>query len=231
MNNSGPAATNTSATSRFISSLELVIIAALIYGANIGGFIPVSEVPWIVILGWLSLRLRRQGGWRGVGLRAPKNWALTIIFALLAAVFLQLAAEYVIEPTVQHVTGARPDLSEFDSLVGNLPEALITLALVWVIAAFGEELAYRGYALDRVASVLGKSTGAYIAGVILVSIAFGIGHFYQGLEGVISSTFSGLFFGALYLLSGRNLWLPILAHGFTDTIAVFLIYSGIYEIT
>ena len=32
---------------------------------------------------------------------------------------------------------------------------------------------------------------------------------------------------ALYLAAGRNLWLPILAHGFSDTIALALIYFGL----
>ena len=30
--------------------------------------------------------------------------------------------------------------------------------------------------------------------------------------------------------AGRNLWLPILAHGFSDTIAVTAIYLGLVEI-
>jgi membrane protease YdiL (CAAX protease family) len=45
--------------------------------------------------------------------------------------------------------------------------------------------------------------------------------------GAVGSTFSGLFFGTLYLASGGNLWLPILAHGFSDTIAMALIYLGL----
>jgi membrane protease YdiL (CAAX protease family) len=32
--------------------------------------------------------------------------------------------------------------------------------------------------------------------------------------------------GAAYLLSGRNLWAPILAHGIADTFAVFVVFMG-----
>ena len=63
--------------------------------------------------------------------------------------------------------------------------------------------------------------------MVIVSLLFGLGHFYQGVAGVASSTVSGLFFGVLYLKSGRNLWLPILAHGFSDTIGLALIYLGL----
>ena len=31
---------------------------------------------------------------------------------------------------------------------------------------------------------------------------------------------------SIYLLSGRNLWVPILAHGRTDTVAVVAIFMG-----
>ena len=59
-----------------------------------------------------------------------------------------------------------------------------------------------------------------------VSLLFGLGHLYQGVAGVAGSTVSGLLFGALYLASGRNPWLPVLANGFSDTIGLALIYLG-----
>jgi membrane protease YdiL (CAAX protease family) len=34
---------------------------------------------------------------------------------------------------------------------------------------------------------------------------------------------TGLLLGGLYLALGRNLWIPILTHGFSDTIALALI--------
>jgi len=52
----------------------------------------------------------------------------------------------------------------------------------------------------------------------------------QGAAGVASSTFAGLYLGGLYLATRRNLWLPILTHGFSDTIAVAVIFLGLVEI-
>jgi len=37
----------------------------------------------------------------------------------------------------------------------------------------------------------------------------------------------GLVFGAAYLLSGRNLWAAVLAHGFVDTLGIGLLYLGL----
>jgi membrane protease YdiL (CAAX protease family) len=67
---------------------------------------------------------------------------------------------------------------------------------------------------------------AYWMAMVAVSVLFGFGHYYKGPAGVIDSTVAGLILGAAYLLSGRNLWTSILAHGFIDTFAVVAVYLG-----
>jgi len=59
-----------------------------------------------------------------------------------------------------------------------------------------------------------------------VAIIFGFGHFYKGPAGILDSTYSGLVLGGVYLLSGRNLWTSILAHGLSDTFAVVVLFMG-----
>lgn len=205
---------------------ELLIAGGLVFGANILDVVPVSETPWLVGLGWLSLR-RRGLGWRHVGLRRPGRWVMTIGVALAVAVAYQLLSEFVSEPIFERLTGERPDLSDFRSLVGNLPAALGMLAIVWTLAAFGEEMAYRGYVLERAAALGRHSPAAYVVAMVAVSLLFGVGHWYQGVAGVAGSAVTGLVFGLLYLKGGRNLWCPILAHGFSDTIALAWIYLGL----
>lgn len=215
-----------SRSGRLRAALELALAAALVVGANVYEFVPISETPWLVLIGWLSLRLRGLG-WRSVGLTRPASWARTIALAILAGIALQLLSEFVTEPLIERLTGQAADLSSFQSLVGNLPATLSMLALVWTLAAFGEEMSYRGYVLERAAALGHGSKTAYLVAMLVVSALFGLGHFYQGVSGVLGSTFSGLLFGTLYLASGRNLWLPILAHGFSDTIGLVLIYLGL----
>jgi hypothetical protein len=210
---------------RMVACIELLVAAALVYSANVLKVVPVSETPWLVAIGWASLRMRGLA-WRSVGFAPPQNWGKTAGLALAAGVFLQVASEYLIEPLAQWATGQKPDLSSFQSLAGNPVESLVMLIAVWTLAAFGEEMGYRGYVLERAAALGGHTQAAYGAAVAGVALLFGLGHYYQGLAGIVGSTFSGLLFGGLYLASGKNLWMPILAHGFSDTIGLAMIYLG-----
>jgi len=207
---------------------ELLLGAAIVYAANVLKLLPINETPWLLATAWISLR-RRKTGWRTLGLRSPGSWRTTFALAVAAGVLLQLLSEYVTEPLLYRLTHERPDLSQFRSLTGNLPAAAGMLLLVWTLAAFGEEIAYRGFLLERAASTIGASIRSYALAVFATSLLFGIGHYYQGPAGVAGSVVSGLTFGALFLLSGRNLWLPILAHGISDTIGLVMIYYGFYS--
>jgi membrane protease YdiL (CAAX protease family) len=40
---------------------------------------------------------------------------------------------------------------------------------------------------------------------------------------------SGLILGSAYLLSGQNLWAPILAHGLSDTYAIVVVFLGLAD--
>jgi membrane protease YdiL (CAAX protease family) len=123
-------------------------------------------------------------------------------------------------PEPEHVS------SVIQSGAAGWRQALAGLLSVWTFASFGEELSYRGYVLTRAADVFGRSNLAYWAAMIVVSVLFGFGHYYKGPSGVLDSTYSGLVLGGALLLSGRNLWTPILAHGIADTVAVFAVFIG-----
>ena len=98
--------------------------------------------------------------------------------------------------------------------------------MVWTFAAFAEEIGYRGYLITRAADVGNRSKPAYWIAVLLVSVLFGYGHYYKGPSGIVDSGMAGLILGAAFLLSGRNLWVCILAHGFIDTFGIVALYFG-----
>lgn len=209
---------------RWISFAEVVLGALIVVGHSVYHIVP-NEVLILFVIGWISLRAR-DGGWKTVGLRKPGSWPKTILWALLAAALIVVLSDIVVGPIAEKYLGAQHASKALQTSTPNLLWALRTLALIWTFAAFGEEMGYRGYLMTRAAEVGNRSTIAYSAALIVVSILFGYGHYYKGPAGVIASSVAGLVLGAAYLLSRRNLWVAILAHGFRDTFVVVLALMG-----
>ena len=147
--------------------------------------------------------------------------------AIAAAAVLQLGSELMIQPLAHHIWQQPEQVSSIIAKSAlNWELALRNLAIVWIFAALGEEVSYRGYLLTRAADLGNRSKLAYLAAMLYVAVLFGLGHFYKGPAGVLDSTYSGVVLGGVYLLSGRNLWASILAHGISDTVAVVAVFLG-----
>ena len=209
---------------RILAVAELALATAFFVLPKLH-LLPRPDTLWLLLLGWISLWLRRKG-WKSVGLTRPASWRQTVALAMVTAVALQLVSLWITVPLATQLTGKPPDLSEFRPLIGDSQLLLLGLALIWTLAAFGEELVFRGYLLNRVADLGGGSRTAWAVSYVVVSVAFGLGHLYQGPSGVLDSTFAGLVFGGLYLALGRNLWPAILAHGICDTLGLAMVYFG-----
>jgi membrane protease YdiL (CAAX protease family) len=95
---------------------------------------------------------------------------------------------------------------------------------VWTIVAFGEEMVFRGYLMNRIADLVGRSRTGWASALIGSSLIFGLAHGYQGLAGIISTAEVGLLLGILYLISKRNLWINIVCHGAFDSISLIAMY-------
>lgn len=210
--------------SRWLSAAELAIGALIVIGYNIFHILP-NEVPILFVLGLASSRLR-DGSWGAIGLRRPASWPRTVVFAVAAAALRILLAAVVIDPLTAQFWPPAAAPSGVESITGNVWEAIKWLGIVWTWAAFGEEIAYRGYLVTRGADLGARTPTAYWASVVVVAVLFGIGHYYKGPPGIIDSGVAGLLLGAAYILSGRNLWASILAHGFIDTFGVVVLFFG-----
>jgi len=209
---------------RWFSLAELVVGSAIVIGHNVYHVIP-NEVPILFVVGLISVRLR-NGAWTAMGLRWPVSWRRTVLSALGIAALRILLGALVIDPITAHFWPPAAAPSGTGEITGHWMVALRWLSLVWTFAAFGEEIGYRGYLLNRAADTGGRSKAAYWAGVLVVAVLFGYGHYYKGPSGVVDSGMAGLLLGAGYVLSGRNLWVCILAHGFIDTFGVIAAFFG-----
>ena len=210
---------------RWISLAEILIGTFIVIAHNIFHILP-NEVPILFVLFWISFRIR-DGGYKVAGLTRPKSWPKTVALAVAAVIVLQGGSQFLIQPLAHHIWSQPEHTSSLLNVAPfNWKLALRNLAIVWCFAAFGEELGYRGYLLNRAADTGNRGRLAYVVAMLFVALLFGFAHFYKGPAGVMDSTWSGLVLGSLYLFSGRNLWAPILAHGLSDTFAVAVVFMG-----
>jgi len=152
-----------------------------------------------------------------VGLVAPNNVAWYGVGPLLAALVLSASGAGRGDISAAYARAIRPVIPK---------DAGDWFWFVPLAAAAGlcEEFLYRGYALTQIAGL----THNVIAGVVISSLAFGLGHAYQGRIGMAGTALTGLFYAALFLASG-SLWPCILAHFLQDLAGGALLSRRLYH--
>jgi membrane protease YdiL (CAAX protease family) len=211
---------------RWRSWIEIPAFVAIVL-LDAFGLVPLTQTILLLPLVWLSLRLRKEPWWT-IGFTRPQNLWRAIAAGMAAGLALDLFAVFVTTPLIGGFFGVEPDYSELKCVQGNPALLLVFLMFSWTLAAFGEEICFRGFLMKRVADLFGDSRAAWIASLLLSSVLFGWGHTEQGVSGWMQEGLSGLLLGVLFLLAGRNLVVPIVAHGVSNTLAFVLIYFGRY---
>jgi membrane protease YdiL (CAAX protease family) len=219
-----PQGSGPTSAQRWLSFAEFLVGGAIVIGHNVYHVLP-NEVYLLVVIGLVSVKLR-EGSWAAMGLRWPTSWRRTVLFALAGAALRIVLAAVVVDPLTAHFWPPAQAPSGAEQIQGHVLVALRWLLIVWTFAAFGEEISYRGYLITRAADIGGRTKAAYWLAVIAVAVLFGYGHYYKGPAGMVDSGMAGLILGAAYVLSGRNLWICILAHGFIDTFGVIALFLG-----
>jgi len=209
---------------KWLALVEFLLVGLIFY-ADSRKLIPISKTPELLLLGWISLRVRRLR-WRDVGLARYRSWPVTITIGVALGTLLETFQLLVTQPILTRLFGRQPDLELFRMVTGNIKMTVLFIALSWTLAAFGEEMVWRGYVMNRVADVGGRTPRAWMVSLVLVSVVFGLAHGYQGMTGWVEEGIAGLALGLMYWRTGRNLCVPIIAHGVCDTIDMILIFLG-----
>jgi membrane protease YdiL (CAAX protease family) len=212
--------------SKRLALAELGLVA-LLFVADKYHLVPLTKTPFLLLLAWVSLRVRRVR-WKDIGLTRNNSWRMTLAVGVGAGLGLELFQLFVTQPLLVSLIGKPPDLSDFRSVTGNVKLTLLLVVASWTLAAFGEELAWRGYVMNRVADLGRNAWFIWMVSLLVTSLAFGFSHTDQGLTGQIEESIAGGLLAALYLATDRNLAVPILAHGAADTLDFVLIFLGKY---
>ena len=95
------------------------------------------------------------------------------------------------------------------------------------VRRFGEEMLFRAFLIVGLAGLFGNLKAKWALALVGSSLLFGLAHYDWGPAGIIDTTIMGLVLGSIYLRSGGNLWITIIAHGLINTLKFSLIYAGV----
>lgn len=185
------------------------------------GFIDRNFV-FFFALGIVFIILRKNKyDWTKFGLNKKIN-RKTIFKSLFIALILVLLFS-IIDPVIDYFLGAS-DLSSLEGIKHNLVGYITIMVIMWLFAAFGEELLFRGYYMKGLALFLGNTNKAWLLSAFISSLYFGLSHSYQGLSGVVSVTLFSLLISMLFYKNKNNLLLLVFIHGIYDSIFITLLY-------
>lgn len=194
----------------------------LFFGVAMSTFQVSIIIPVLIAIVILSLKARELN-YRDIGFIKTdfklKNILIGIGFGLI-----YFGLFYLIEPLLSKFTSDH--LPEVFNIKNDLPKLLLGIFISWTLAAFGEEILFRGYLIHRLIDLIGEKIPAKILIVILVGAAFGFVHYYQGSRGVVAAGIFGMLQSTIYLIHRKKLVLPIIAHGTFDIFGFVKLFFG-----
>lgn len=224
--------------------LEICLFTGLLFGI---GAVELSGLASILsllanplILGVIWLTATRLSGHKlsGIGLGWRTDHATPWpMRRLLLWSFMYLLIFFVIKLSVSPLLSylgeeyfggdAAAQTRAWGFLKGNLVAYLQWMGLIWLFAAIGEELFYRGLLMHRLEHILGGGHVAVVAAIGLQALLFGLLHLDTGAVQIVQSTFTGLIQGIAFYAFRRRLLPLILAHGLWDSYGLTLLFLGI----
>jgi membrane protease YdiL (CAAX protease family) len=150
----------------------------------------------------------------------PKSWIRSVAIGLVFGALFKLVMKAVVMPLL----GAPALNATYHYVAGNAAALPYMLFALIIGAGFGEETLFRGYLFERLGRLLGTSTRAKLAIVLITAGVFASLHYPdQGVPGVEQAVFTGLVFGGIYAVTGQLVMLMV-AHAAFDLMALALIY-------
>ena len=209
--------------------VDIAILALVFWSVWSLRFAGVENIGfWSMLAGvgtGAALLALRKESWRDLGLRAggdtrfvlSKAGEFTILTFITAVAVIGLATAIGYPPSQSAVLTQQPD-----TLSGFVLDIVFG---VWIGAAIGEEIFFRGLLLSKFTTLFGGGRLALTLAVLAQAVWFGSGHVSQGLSGMIMVGAIGAVLGAFFLTRARRALLPlIIGHGFVDTVSQTIYY-------
>ena len=154
----------------------------------------------------------RKESWRDYGLRADGDARFVLSRAFEVLILTACVAFGVM--VLATVLGYPPSESVVLPQPDTLPGFLLDLVFgVWIAAAIGEELIFRGFLLTKFTTLFSGGRRALVLAVLAQAVWFGVGHASQGVNTMIMASVAGAVLAIFFLTRARRSLLPlIIAH-------------------
>ncbi len=178
-----------------------------------------ADAALVLLLVWLLLRAHAERpvavfvGARGFGSEVLLGIGLVPAALLLVAVTFGILVQ--IAPWLHNV----PE-NPLEALIRS-PADAVWFGVVAVVAGGLREEVQRAFILRRFEQHLGGG----VTGLVVFSVAFGLGHLVQGQDAAIVTGLLGAFWGIVYL-KRRSVVAPIVCHAIFDLTQIVIAYSG-----
>ncbi len=201
-----------------------LILCFIIFELSLG---PLSVIITAILVLFASFFEYKKEMFKSLGFQKNNLKAKPLfVYAPLIALVLFLVYYFVLVPVVTNITDKPIDFSSLKDLKGNITYAILALIFIWVSAAFGEEIIWRGYFMQQFSKFFGKGKLSIVLNILVFAILFGYMHSYQGITGQIVTGSIGAILSIIFYLRKSDLWFNVAIHGFFDTIALIVVYNG-----
>jgi len=208
--------------------LTLAFICFMYFGP-VPRIIVENVVVSLVIIGAFYLEFKGKA-FSALGFYRERFTAKNLLlFAPLTAFGIFVFYVAALVPGIELLTGVPIQYAHMDQLEGNLPTTLTWLAIVWITAAFGEEIIFRGFLIRQFTKFFGESKISLAVIVLLSCSFFGFMHMQQGITGQLVTAFMGALFAILFYLRKYDLWFMVMIHGTFNTLGILSFYFGLAQ--
>jgi uncharacterized protein len=203
----------------FVAAVVLAAVVLLLPADAQPPLLVLVLAQGVVILAGIALLLaRRRAGWRQLGLiriqwRDVPRAAGALLVMLAASYLLGLMLEWLIPGVMEAHSEGLVQVAR--QLVGELPFVLVAAGMLFV--GFYEEVVARGLLLQRCRRIFG---GIWVP-VLMSSLLFGLGHYYQGWPGMMQTALIGVVLARLTIYWG-TLWPAIFGHAALNSVTLGL---------
>ena len=178
-----------------------------------------ADAALVLLLVWLLLRA--HGERPGATFVATRGFGGEVLLGigLVPAALLIVAVTFGI---MMHVAPWLHNVPEnpLETLIRS-PAAAVWFGVVAVVAGSLREEVQRAFILRRFEQHLGGA----VTGLVVFSVAFGLGHLVQGRDAAIVTGLLGAFWGIVYL-KRRSVVAPVVCHAIFNLTEILIAYNG-----